>query len=180
MQVIPLVKFGSRDGSEQHLNIHARTYYHIQHISTNQRTNPNQQIPLKFTNAHGEMKEKVGQYLRERGRSDSPHSPPKRWIWGGGSEGAGGRRRPLCAGRARTGGRRKGGWGRRGLRGPRTKRLSRQPAWRDRGVHVSCWRVQPLLAPPAWHPCRAACTGATKAASRANYPGAIKRAMDRK
>jgi len=35
---------------------------------------------------------------------------------------------------------RKGGWGRRGRRGPRTLALSRQPAWRDRlvaPVHVA-------------------------------------------
>ena len=113
MKVTPLVKFGNRDSSEYKQNIQSREYYHLQQLSSNQKTNPNQQ-QLKSTNVHGKSKGEGGQYLRGRGLSVSPHSPhptPQNagfgGIWGAGGEqqgGAGfGRLRERVEGRGRRG-----------------------------------------------------------------------------
>ena len=87
MQVIPLVKFGSREASEYHINIHLWAYYHIQYISSNQKANPNQQKPLKSNSAQGKSKGEWGQYLRGMGRNVSPHFPPPKTTDLGGSGG---------------------------------------------------------------------------------------------
>ena len=68
-----------------------------------------------------------------------PTPPPKRPDLGGSGVGRPAATTCCCSGRGGVR-ERKGGWGRRGRRGPRTLALSRQPAWRDRlvaPVHVA-------------------------------------------
>ena len=74
-----------------------------------------------------------------KGGERFPQLPPKGRIWGIWGVGRPAATTYCCSGRGGVR-ERKGGWGRRGRRGPRILALSRQPAWRDRlvaAVHVA-------------------------------------------